>query len=83
MRGVEPLASAFKNANPGIVIVAPVAMGSSGGIGALIDGKLEVALSNRRPNGKELARVALVTLEYARTPFVVAVHKDLGTSWHV
>jgi phosphate transport system substrate-binding protein len=54
------------------------ALGSSGGIGALIAGRIDLAVSNRKPKDAELAQAPPQSVEYARTPFVVAVHKDLG-----
>jgi phosphate transport system substrate-binding protein len=51
------------------------ALGSPGGISALLDGKLDVALANRAPNDAERARGSLVWREIAHTPFVVATHR--------
>ena len=76
--GMKLVATAFMAANPGVRVDVVRAMGSSGGISALIDGLLEVGVSNRPPNAAELAKAALVSVEYARTPFIVAVHRDLG-----
>ena len=76
--GMQLLASAYMKANPSARIEVVKAMGSSGGINAVIDGRLELAVSNRAPNAAESARAALATVEYARTPFIVAVHRELG-----
>ena len=79
--GMRLLAEAFMRAEPGIEVAVLPALGSPGGIGALIAGKLEIAVANRAPNAKELseaAPIALPSVKYARTPFVLAVHKDLG-----
>ena len=76
--GMQLLAVAYMKAHPGARIDVVKAMGSAGGINALIDGRLELAVSNRAPNATEAARAALTTVEYARTPFIVAVHRDLG-----
>ena len=77
--GMQLLADAFMSAHPGVKVDVLPALGSSGGISALIAGKLDLALSNRLPNSKELAQEArLESTEYARTPFVVAVHRNLG-----
>lgn len=78
--GMQLLAEAFAKSQPAIGVGVLAAMGSAGGISALLDGRLEVALSNRAPNEKELARSALVAVEYARTPFVIAVHKHAGVT---
>ncbi len=76
--GMQLLADAYMKANPGAHVEVVKAMGSSGGINAVIDGRLELAVSNRAPNAAETARAALTIAEYARTPFIVAVHRDLG-----
>lgn len=54
------------------------AFGSAGGIAALIEGRLDIAVTNRLPNAAESARVGFKVQEYARTPFVMAVHRNLG-----
>ena len=81
--GMRLLAEAFMRAEPGVEVTVLPALGSPGGISALIAGKLEVAVANRAPNPKELgeaAPIALPTVKYARTPFVMVVHKDLGVT---
>ena len=54
------------------------AFGSAGGIAALIEGRLDIAVTNRLPNATESARAGFKVQEYARTPFVMAVHRNLG-----
>jgi phosphate transport system substrate-binding protein len=76
--GMQLLAQAFMRANPALQVEVHPALGSSGGIASLIAGQIEMAVSNRLPKETELARQPLLSTEYARTPFVVAVHKDLG-----
>ena len=76
--GMKLVATAFMAANPGVRVEVLRAMGSSGGISALTDERLEVVVSNRVPNAAELAKAPLLSTEYARTPFIVAVHRDLG-----
>lgn len=78
--GMKLLADAFMSANPDVKVEVLTAISSTGGISALIGGKLELALSNRLPNEKESALVPLTTVEYARTAFVVAVHRNLGVT---
>lgn len=77
---MQLLAGAYMAGKSGVAVVVHPAVGSSGGIAALIDGRLDVALSNRPPNEKEIAQEALVTIEYARTPFVVALHRNVGVT---
>lgn len=78
--GMQLMADAFMRAHPDVKVEVVRAVGSSGGISALVAGKLELAVSNRPPNAKESAQAALTAVEYARTPFVVAVHRNLGLS---
>ena len=78
--GMRLLAQAFVRANHGVQIEVLPALGSSGGIRALIDGKIDVAVSNREPNDKERGQTPLRYFTYARTPLVIAVHKDLGVT---
>ena len=78
--GMRLLAQAFMQANPAVRIDVQPALGSTGGISALMAGQIELAVSNRPPKLAELATLPLLSIEYARTPFVVAVHKDLGVS---
>jgi phosphate transport system substrate-binding protein len=75
--GMRLLARAFMSATPAVTVDVQTAVGSAGGIGAVIDGRLDLAVSNREPNEKEKALSPLLTVEYARTPFVVALRKDL------
>ena len=78
--GMRLLAQAFMQANPAVRIDVQPALGSTSGISALMAGQIELAVSNRPPKLAELATLPLLSIEYARTPFVVAVHKDLGIS---
>lgn len=78
--GMLLVAQAFMQANPDIQVVVQPAIGSAGGIRAVAAGKLSLALSNREPNEAERASAPLAVVEYARTPFVVAVHKSLGVA---
>jgi phosphate transport system substrate-binding protein len=53
-------------------------MGSTGGIAALVERHIDLALTNRPPRPEEGGERSLRSIEYARTPFVVAVHQNLG-----
>lgn len=76
--GMRLVAEAFaRQAGAPRVEVFP-AFGSAGGIAALIEGRLDVAVSNRPPNATESQRGTFRVVEYARTPFVMAVHRSLG-----
>ena len=78
--GMQLLMESFVRANPGVQGDVLPALGSSGGIRAVIDGKIELAVSNRVPNDKERGMTALNNVAYARTPLVIAVHKSLGVT---
>src|SRR5512143_4049743 len=53
METMRILGEAFQRNNPGIRIEFMPGMGSSGGIKAVLAGRLEIGLSGRRLNGKE------------------------------
>lgn len=76
--GMQVLATAFMQAHPGAKVEVQTAAGSSGGIAALLGGQLELSVSNRKPKDSELAKLPLLSVEYARTPFVIAVSNALG-----
>ena len=78
--GIQILAAAFGKLHPGVTIEILPALGSAGGIAALLDNRLDLAISNRLPNDAELKKARMVAVIYARTPFVMAVHKNLGVS---
>ena len=78
--GMLRLAQAFMQAHPNVKVEVQPALGSSGGISALIAGQIELAVSNRPPRDSELARLPMQSTEYARTPVVIAVGRDLGVT---
>lgn len=66
------LSAEFAKVHPGFRAEIPASLGSGGGVRALKDGQLDLALSARPLKGKERdEHIAL--LEYGRTPFVFAV----------
>jgi phosphate transport system substrate-binding protein len=73
------LAGTFERANPGHRLHVLPSVGSSGAIGAVADGALDVAISGRPLRAPEQAR-GLVAVPYARTPFVFAVGPRGGVS---
>ena len=78
--GMQLLMEAFLRANPGVQGEVLPALGSSGGIRALIDGKIELAVSNRAPNAKDAALAPTQSFVYARTAVEMTVHKDVGVT---
>ena len=70
------LGEAFRKNNPGIRVEILPGMGSSGGIKAVLAGRLEIGLSGRTLNGEERDQGAVET-RYAKTPFVFAVNRTL------
>jgi phosphate transport system substrate-binding protein len=76
--GMTLVAQAYTRAHPGSSVEVLPALGSAGGIRALIGGRLAIAVANRPPNAREAAQVALAAVHYARTPFVLALHRQLG-----
>jgi len=69
------LAEAFQRAEPTVRIEILPNMGSSGGIKAVLAGKLDIGLLSRALQGEE-TRHGLRRLHYARTPLVFAVARD-------
>ncbi len=66
------LAQAFMKLNPSEKILILPTMGSGGGVNALLAGVLDVAVTGRPPQKKELSR-GIVGIEYGKTPFVIVV----------
>jgi len=73
--GMRLLAEAFRKAEPGVEVIIPRSIGSSGGIRAAIAGKLDIGVSARPLSPEEMAQGTRQTA-YARTAFVFAVHPD-------
>lgn len=69
------LVSALPDAEGALPVVHP-SIGSGGGIRALLDGVVDVALVSRPLKERERA-LGLVSVPYARVPVVVAVHSDV------
>ncbi len=70
------LADVFQKKHPEIKIRIMPSIGSNGAIKATAQGVLDIGL-NGRPLKEEESRLGLVVTEYARTPFLFAVKKDL------
>lgn len=77
--GMRLLAEAFRKAEPGVEVIFPRSIGSSGGIRAAIAGKLDIGLSARPSSPEEMGQGARQTA-YARTAFVFAVNQDVKRS---
>jgi len=77
--GIRLLAEAFRKANPGVEVIIPQGMGSSGGIRAAIAGKLDIGVSARRLDAEERTRGGRET-PYAQTPFVFGANPDVKQS---
>jgi len=68
------LAEQFRKEHPDITITILPSLGSGGGIKALIEGKLDIALSHKLLSGYEQNK-GLTTVKYAQTPFVFVTHR--------
>lgn len=66
------VAEAFRREHPNVAVEIPASLGSGGGLRALADGRLDVALSSRPLEDRERGR-GVVLREFGRTPFVFAV----------
>ncbi len=69
---MQQLAKAFKKTHPDVNIVLFPSLGSSGGISAVQEGALDIAISSRPLDDAEHNR-GLVAIEYAKTPFVFVI----------
>lgn len=69
---MQQLAKAFKKTHPEVNIVLFPSLGSSGGIRAVQEGALDIAISSRPLDDAEHNR-GLVAIEYAKTPFVFVI----------
>ncbi|MEM6995537.1 MAG: substrate-binding domain-containing protein [Myxococcota bacterium] len=69
------LVAAFADGGGRLPVVHP-SIGSGGGIRALLDGVVDVALVSRPLKERERA-LGLVAVPYARVPVIVAVHSDV------
>jgi phosphate transport system substrate-binding protein len=77
--GMRLLAEAFRTAEPGVEVVIPRSIGSSGGIRAALAGKLDIGLSARPLSAEERAEGGR-QIAYARTALVLAVNPDVRQS---
>ena len=71
---MKSLADEFRKKHPDVIITVLPSLGSSGGIKALIEGKLDIALSHKVLSGDEQNK-GLTTVKYAKTPFVFVTHR--------
>ena len=76
--GMRLLAQAFMRAHPTFAVEVESSFGSAGGIRALIAGRVDLVVTDRAPTSAELAKRPMRSVEYARTPVAIAVHKKLG-----
>jgi phosphate transport system substrate-binding protein len=71
------LATEFTASNPDVPITILPSLGSRGGIKAMLDGAIGLAVLSR-PMNEEERKLGAVETEYARTPFVFAVSAKSG-----
>ena len=72
---MQLLANEFRARNPDILVTTVPSLGSSGGIRAMLDGAIGLAVTSRALNDGE-RKLGAVEIEYARTPFVFAVSAE-------
>lgn len=68
------LAAEFGKRNPGVEVTIEPSLGSGGGVRAVLDGAIELAVTSRPLNDRE-RKLGAVEVECARTPFVFAVSR--------
>ena len=76
MPAMQLLGAEFVKKNPGVTVVVVPNLGSSGGLKALRDGVIDLAISSRGIKPEETAQ-GLVATEYGRTPFVFATNPSV------
>jgi phosphate transport system substrate-binding protein len=76
---MKHLAAAFARANPGHRLKALPSVGSGGAFRAVAQGALDIGLSARPLKADEVT-LGLVSLPYARTPFVFATEPRAGVT---
>jgi len=69
-------AEAFEKSHPGAKIMVIPSLGSSGGIKALLNGALDIAVSGRPLIGEELGK-GIDAKEIAKSPFIFIVNKNV------
>lgn len=76
---MKNLAAEFKKSHPGITIRFMPSLGSSGGIKALLNGALDVAISGRTLKADE-EKGGAVAVEAAKTPFIFIANNSVSIS---
>lgn len=77
--GMRAVSLAYlRQVGPETVIDVLPAIGSRGSMRAMADGKIDMALTNFEPQPQHVNGIAVQTVEYARTPFVLAVKQGMG-----
>ena len=76
MPAMQLLGAEFARRTPGATVVVVPNLGSSGGLKALRDGVIDLAISARPLKPEETAQ-GLVATEYGRTPFVFATNPSV------
>ncbi len=73
------LGEAFEKIHPEAKVQIIQDLGGAGGVMALLQGRLDIAISGSALNRDERVN-GISAVEYARTPFVFVVHKKVGMS---
>ena len=76
LAALRHLGDAFATWHPGAVVHVLPSMGSSGGLRALGDGAIDLAISARPPREDEAANAALTVFPFVATPLVVVTSHD-------
>lgn len=79
MASMQLLADAFVKSHPDYSVQVLPSLGSGGGIQAVAQGKIDIAVSARALKEKEQAKPISAT-EYARTPIVFVTHQDTAAT---
>ncbi|GEM_PF-173038 len=74
---MKPLTMAYSKARPDVEFVMEKPLGSSGSIKALLGGALDIAISSRPLNPKEITG-GVILQKYGQTPLTIVTNKDVG-----
>ncbi len=83
-QGVMPLvmviATAYREAHPGVVIEMGAGLGSRARIDSLVSGRIDIALASIGVAPAEMARQGITVREIARVPVVFAVNRGVSVA---
>jgi phosphate transport system substrate-binding protein len=74
---MRALAEAFEISNPGIKVIVPPSLGSTGAIKAVSQKAIDIGILARTLNDDE-TRLGLLVIHFAKTPMIVIANRDVS-----